>query len=179
MYETMVAWETMPTGPDQSAVNNDFATLWRAASKVVFSRTLDGVASERTLLKHTFEPDWVRSLKTTADADLMIGGPSLAGQALHAHGLVDEIRLFVHPDDRRRRAARVARRREDRAGAARRAAARLRRRRPALPRARASSTILVSSASSRSSSETAIDSVVVCGSAPPLASATTSVAAAR
>jgi dihydrofolate reductase len=97
MYETMVAWEAMPTGPDQSPVNNDFALLWRAASKVVFSRTLAGVASERTLLKRTFEPDWVRSLKATADADLMIGGPGLAGQALHALGLVDEIRLFLHP----------------------------------------------------------------------------------
>ena len=93
----MVAWETMPTGPDQPAVANDFAALWRAASKVVFSRTLDGVASERTLLKRAFEPDWVRSLKTTAATDLLIGGPVLAGQALAAGGLVDEIRLFLHP----------------------------------------------------------------------------------
>jgi dihydrofolate reductase len=97
MYETMLAWETIPTGPDQSAVTNDFASLWRAASKVVFSRTLDNIASERTLLKRTFEPDWVRSLKATADADLLIGGPDLAGQALRADGLVDEIRLFIHP----------------------------------------------------------------------------------
>jgi dihydrofolate reductase len=97
MYETMVAWETFPTGPDQAAVTNDFASLWRAASKIVFSRTLDNVASERTLLMRTFEPDWVRSLKATADTDLLIGGPGLAGQALAADGLVDEIHLFIHP----------------------------------------------------------------------------------
>ena len=97
MYETMVAWETMPTGPDQSAVTNDFASLWRAATKIVFSRTLDGVASERTLLKRTFEPDWIRSLKPTAEPDLLIGGPVLAGQALRAGRLVDEIRMFMHP----------------------------------------------------------------------------------
>jgi dihydrofolate reductase len=97
MYEAMVPWETMPTGLDQPVVTNDFATLWRAASKIVFSRTLDGVATERTLLKRTFEPDWARSLKATAESDLLIGGPTLAGQALQAIGLVDEIRLFVHP----------------------------------------------------------------------------------
>lgn len=97
MYETMVAWETMPTGPDQSAITSDFASEWRAASKIVFSRTLDDVASERTILKRTFEADWVRSLKGTADADLLIGGPTLAGHALRATGLVDELRLFMHP----------------------------------------------------------------------------------
>jgi dihydrofolate reductase len=97
MYEAMVPWETMPTGLDQPVVINDFASLWRAASKIVFSRTLDDVASERTLLKRTFEPDWVRSLKVTAEADLLIGGPVLAGQALRAGGLVDEIHLFIHP----------------------------------------------------------------------------------
>ena len=97
MYEAMVSWETMPTGPDQPVVSNDFASLWRAASKIVFSRTLDDVASERTLLKRTFEPDWVRSLKATAESDLLIGGPVLAGQALRAESLVDEIHLFVHP----------------------------------------------------------------------------------
>jgi dihydrofolate reductase len=97
MYETMVAWETMPTGPEQPTVINDFASMWRAADKVVFSRTLGDVAGERTLLKRSFEPDWVRSLKTTAAADLLIGGPDLAGQALRAGGLVDEIHLFLHP----------------------------------------------------------------------------------
>ena len=97
MYETMVGWETMPTGPDQPEVTNEFASVWRAASKIVFSRTLDDVGSERTLLKRTFEPDWVRSLKETTETDLMIGGPVLAGQAMRAVGLVDEIRLFMHP----------------------------------------------------------------------------------
>ena len=56
MYETMVAWETMPTGPGQSQVTNDFASLWRAADKIVFSRTLEAVASERTLLRVRSSP---------------------------------------------------------------------------------------------------------------------------
>jgi dihydrofolate reductase len=97
MYETMAAWETMPTGPEESAVTNDFASMWRAAEKVVFSRTLDGVTTERTRLERSFEPERVRALKASADADLLIGGPVLAGQALSAGDLVDEIGLFLHP----------------------------------------------------------------------------------
>jgi dihydrofolate reductase len=97
LYETMVGWETMPTGPDQPAVSNEFAALWRAADKIVYSRTLDAVSSARTVLERSFDPDEVRARKRAADRDLLIGGPVLAGQALQAGGLVDEIRLFLHP----------------------------------------------------------------------------------
>lgn len=96
MYETMVAWETMSTSADQPAVARDFATIWRAAEKVVYSTTLETVSSARTRLERTFDPEAVRQLKARAESDATIGGPGLAGQALAA-GLVDEVQLFVSP----------------------------------------------------------------------------------
>ena len=95
MYETMAVWETMGRAGEPLVVA-DFAQLWRAAEKIVYSSTLDGVVTPRTRLEHSFEPDVVRQLKETAARDLTIGGPGLAGQALEA-GLVDECRLFVTP----------------------------------------------------------------------------------
>jgi dihydrofolate reductase len=95
MYETMAAWETMDLAGEPLVVA-DFAQLWRAAEKIVYSTTLDGVDTARTRLEHSFEPDAVRRLKETAARDLSIGGPGLAAQALKA-GLVDEYHLFVTP----------------------------------------------------------------------------------
>jgi dihydrofolate reductase len=96
MYETMVWWETIDTGPAQNAVARDFAELWRAAEKIVYSRTLETVSSARTRLEHEFAPDAIRALKGSAAADISVGGSELAGQALAA-GLVDELRLLLHP----------------------------------------------------------------------------------
>ena len=93
MYETMVYWET---AADQSPVAQDFATIWRAADKIVYSRTLPEVTSARTRLKRDFDVAAVQQLKDAADADISIGGAELAGQALEA-GLVDEIHLFLTP----------------------------------------------------------------------------------
>ena len=87
----MVFWETVSGGADQPAVIRDFAEIWRAAEKIVFSRTLQTVASARTHIERTFDPDAVRRLKETAGADITIGGAELAGQAIAA-GLVDEYR---------------------------------------------------------------------------------------
>ena len=95
MYETMVFWETA-SGDDEPAEFSDYAGIWRAAEKVVYSRTLQAVASDRTRLEREFDPDAIRSLKAAASADLSIGGPQLAGQALAA-GLVDECHLFLCP----------------------------------------------------------------------------------
>jgi dihydrofolate reductase len=96
MYETMVFWETLSGGADQPAVIRDFAEIWRAAEKVVFSRTLQTVASARTQIERTFDPDAVRRLKEAAGADITIGGAALAGQAIAA-GLLDELHLFLVP----------------------------------------------------------------------------------
>ncbi len=96
LYETMVWWETIDTGPAQNAVARDFAELWRAAEKIVYSRTLETVSSARTRVEHEFAPDAIRALKQTAAADITVGGSELAGQALAA-GLVDELRLLLNP----------------------------------------------------------------------------------
>ena len=95
MYDIMRAWEDMPAAPDQPQVD-DFARLWRAADKVVYSRTLPAPASARTRIERSFDPDAVRRLKIDARSDLGIGGPELAAQAFAA-GLIDEFHLFVTP----------------------------------------------------------------------------------
>src|ERR1700679_3171989 len=96
MYETMVYWETVSTGIDQSAESRDFAEIWRAAEKIVYSRNLETVSSQRTRIERDLHPDAVRRLKETSKADITIGGADLAGQAL-ALGLVDECHLFLGP----------------------------------------------------------------------------------
>jgi dihydrofolate reductase len=95
MYEVLVAWETLDTR-DEPAVIGDFAGIWRAADKIVYSTTLDEVSSERTTIERAFDPGAIRRLKESADRDLAIGGPDLFGQAIRA-GLVDEYQLFVVP----------------------------------------------------------------------------------
>ena len=96
MYEVLLAWETMDTGPEQPEVIRDYAGIWRSADKVVYSRTLEGVSSARTRLEREFDPEAVRRLKASATRDLAVGGPELAAQALRA-GLVDELHLFLNP----------------------------------------------------------------------------------
>jgi dihydrofolate reductase len=95
MYEVMAGWETLPLA-DEPPVMRDFAEIWRAADKVVYSATLDGVSSARTRIERAFDPDAVREMKDLAERDITVGGPELAGQAIKA-GLVDECHLFVSP----------------------------------------------------------------------------------
>jgi dihydrofolate reductase len=94
MYDVLVAWETMDTGPDEPDVIRDFAAIWRAADKIVYSATLTEPRSERTRIEPGFDPEAVRRMK--AEGDLSIGGPTLAAAAFRA-GLVDEVHLFVNP----------------------------------------------------------------------------------
>ncbi len=96
MYDVMAGWETASTDPGQPAVMRDYAEIWRAADKVVHSRTLERVSTARTRLVREFDPEAVRRLKAEAAADLSVGGPELAGHALRA-GLVDELHLFLSP----------------------------------------------------------------------------------
>ena len=96
MYETMVYWETVSTGDDQSAVTRDFAETWRAAEKIVYSRTLQTPSSARTRIERDFDPAAIRHLKESSGRDITIGGPELAGQAMAA-GLVDECHLLLGP----------------------------------------------------------------------------------
>lgn len=96
MYDTMAVWETDTSLAEQSPVTRDFAELWQAADKIVYSRTLPAPVTTRTRIEREFDADAVRGLKGSATSDVSIGGPELAAHAFRA-GLVDECRLFVTP----------------------------------------------------------------------------------
>jgi dihydrofolate reductase len=96
MYETMAVWQTLGDGPDDPPEEVEYAQLWRALDKVVFSTTLDDVWTPRTTLRREFDADAVRRLKDEASGDLSVSGPALAQHAFRA-GLVDEIHLFRFP----------------------------------------------------------------------------------
>ena len=93
LYEVMVAWETIT---DEQPFIKDYAEIWRAADKIVFSKTLETVSSERTRIERSFDPEAIREMKAAADRDVSVGGPTLAAHAIRA-GLVDEIGLFLAP----------------------------------------------------------------------------------
>ena len=95
MYETMAVWETDPALAVQSELA-DFANVWQAADKVVFSTTLDAVATAKTRLERSFDADSIREMKASATGDLIVAGSNLAAHAFKA-GLVDECQLFIHP----------------------------------------------------------------------------------
>ena len=96
MYETMAVWEADPTLAAQSELMAEFANVWQAADKIVYSTTLHVVSTTNTQLERRFDPDAVRGLKASAASDLTVGGPTLAEHAFNA-GLVDECQLFIHP----------------------------------------------------------------------------------
>ena len=96
MYETMIGWENTDTPEIQSPVMKDFAALWQAADKIVYSRTLRTVSTARTRIEREFEPDVVKKMKASAERDILVGGPGLAAHAFKA-GLVDECHLFFTP----------------------------------------------------------------------------------
>jgi dihydrofolate reductase len=96
IYETMVYWETAHTLPDQPPFIQDFAGIWQAADKIVYSKTLETPSSARTRIERDFDPGAVRRMKASAGRDISIGGADLAAQAIKA-GLVDEYHLFLTP----------------------------------------------------------------------------------
>ena len=94
LYETMSYWDApVESYPPE---HREFARLWQAAEKIVFSRTLTGVSTRNTRLERDFDPEAVRRLKRESPHDIFIGGAELAGLALEAN-LVDECHLFIHP----------------------------------------------------------------------------------
>ena len=96
MYEVMRHWETAPDGTEQAPFIRDFAQIWKAADKVVYSRTLEAASTARTRIERDFDPEGIRRLKLAAERDISVGGPELAGEAIKA-GLVDECHLFLAP----------------------------------------------------------------------------------
>ena len=95
MYEVMSSWETLPLA-GRPPVIRDFAQIWRAASKVVFSKTLATVSTARTRIEREFDAAAIRQLKAASESELSVGGAELAASAFEL-GLVDEVRLFLAP----------------------------------------------------------------------------------
>ncbi len=96
MYEVMAYWENTGAFADQPPFIQDFAEIWQAADKIVYSRTLQAVSSARTRIERDFDPEAVRRMKAQVERDITIGGPDLTAQAIRA-GLVDEYHVFVTP----------------------------------------------------------------------------------
>lgn len=96
MYETMMVWETDPSFATMAPYIKDYAEIWQAADKIVYSKTLTGIATVRTRIEPEFKPEAIRQLKATTNRHISIGGPALAAHAFRA-GLVDECHLFLAP----------------------------------------------------------------------------------
>jgi len=96
MYETMMVWETDPNLAAESPLRRDFAEIWQAASKIVYSRTLQTVSTPKTQLERNLDPEAIRQLKEAVEQDILIGGAELAGHAFRS-GLIDECHLFLIP----------------------------------------------------------------------------------
>jgi dihydrofolate reductase len=96
MYESMMVWETDPNLAAESPLMRDFAEVWQAADKIVYSKTLETVSTRKTQIERNFDPEAIRRLKATAEQDIHIGGPGLAAHAFRS-GLVDECHLFLIP----------------------------------------------------------------------------------
>ncbi len=96
MYEAMAVWETDPKLAAQSPQMRDFAEVWQAPNKIVYSRTLETISTRKTQLERTFDPEAIRQLKAAGEHDILIGGPELTAYAFRA-GLIDECHLFLIP----------------------------------------------------------------------------------
>jgi dihydrofolate reductase len=96
MYETMMVWETDPNLVAESPLRRDFAEIWQAANKIVYSRTLETVSTLKTQLERSFDPEAIRQVKGSVEKDILIGGAELATRAFRS-GLIDECHLFLIP----------------------------------------------------------------------------------
>ena len=96
MYETMMVWETEPSLAADSQILRDYAEIWQAADKIVYSRTLEAPSTSKTRIERVFDPEEIRKLKAAAGHDILIGGPGLATHAFRA-GLIDECHVFLVP----------------------------------------------------------------------------------
>jgi len=94
MFETMAIWETPDVIPGRTPAMLDFARIWQAADKMVYSKSLETIATAKTRLEREFDPQAVREFKTRLPHDVSVGGPTLAGHAIRS-GLVDEYHLLV------------------------------------------------------------------------------------
>jgi dihydrofolate reductase len=96
MYEVMRYWETASTGNGEPSAGQEFAKMWQATDKIIYSRSLENVSTARTKLERELDPAVIRRMKADASRDIAVSGPTIAGQAMKL-GLVDECHLFLSP----------------------------------------------------------------------------------
>ena len=102
MYEIMKVWDTIPTegtgGPmdGPSEAMNDYAKIWRAAKKIVYSTSLSDVTIANATIERSFDPSTIQKLVAESDKDFDIGGPHLAAEAIRAD-IVDEYHQIIVP----------------------------------------------------------------------------------
>jgi dihydrofolate reductase len=96
MYETMAVWERPEVIPGRTPAMLDFARIWQAADKIVYSKSRETVSTPKTCLEQEFDPQAVRDLKAQLALDVSVAGPTLAAHAIRT-GLVDEYHLLVVP----------------------------------------------------------------------------------
>ncbi len=96
LYELMAGyWPTADLNPSTPAVEIEYARIWRDKPKIVFSKTLEQVAWNATLMRDVVA-DEITRLASQPGNDLQIGGPNLAASFMRL-GLIDEYRPIVHP----------------------------------------------------------------------------------
>jgi dihydrofolate reductase len=96
MYEVMGYWDTAPTGNGEQSAGQEYAKIWQAADKIIYSKSLEQVSTARTRIERECDPQAIQRMKADATRDISVGGPTLAAQALKL-GLVDECHLFFSP----------------------------------------------------------------------------------
>jgi dihydrofolate reductase len=96
MYEVLRYWDAPPDLAEQEPYIREFAEIWQDSDKIVYSSSLEAATSARTRVERSFDAPAVSRMKETAKADLSVGGPTLAAEALRA-GLVDELHQFLNP----------------------------------------------------------------------------------
>jgi dihydrofolate reductase len=102
LYQTMKVWDDIPTegtggimdGPSEAM--NDFAKIWQAAKKIVYSTTMTDVSIANATIERSFDPGAIQKLVKDTDKDFDIGGPHLAAEAIKA-GIVDEYHQIIAP----------------------------------------------------------------------------------
>jgi dihydrofolate reductase len=94
LYETMLYWETVD--PSFGEVEREFAEIWQALPKVVFSRTLERVEGSNTRLASGSVAEELEQVRASVSGDVAVGGAELAAACI-AEDLVDDFRLFVKP----------------------------------------------------------------------------------
>jgi len=94
LYEAMLVWETAETCADADGL--EFARIWNAIPKVVFSTTLERVEGNARLAGTDVASEVARLREEPGEGVISVAGASLASTLIKLN-VIDEYRLFVDP----------------------------------------------------------------------------------